>query len=138
MTTVRLKLPYPPTVNHVYGLGRKGTLYMKPEGKAYSERVAWMVKAACRALKLSGPLAVSYIIHPPDKRKRDIANCEKVLTDAIQMSGLFDDDFQIAAMMLSRSEPELGGSVEVTITATTACPTVRKNILDRAILDLAR
>ncbi len=138
MTTVRLKLPYPPTVNHVYGLGRKGTLYMKPEGKAYTERIAWTVKSLCRTTKLFGPLAVAYILHPPDKRKRDIANCEKVLTDAIQASGLFDDDFQIATMILSRGEPVVGGSVEVVITATTPCPAVRKNIVERAVSELSR
>lgn len=138
MTVIRMRLPYPPTINHVYGNTDGGGRYMKPEGKAYAERIAWTVKSLCRTTKLFGPLAVAYILHPPDKRKRDIANCEKVLTDAIQASGLFADDFQIATMILSRGEPVVGGSVEVTITATTPCPAVRKNIVERAVSELSR
>ena len=85
-------LPYPPTTgNHT--TGRRGKAhYTVPAIKAYRDAVA----LACCMVKIDhkrgGPVRVSMQACPPDLRKRDHDNVEKVVLDALVKALVIADD----------------------------------------------
>lgn len=108
----RLILPYPPTGNHAYKHTRLGQHYMTQEARQYQATVYWEVRRQQPSRpQFTGSIAVVYVIRPPDNRKRDIANTEKVMTDAIAKAGLIGDDSMIDAMLLWRETVTKGGAV---------------------------
>ena len=52
----------------------------------------------------------------PDKRRRDIMNLEKILSDSLTSAGVWLDDSQIDDFRIVRGSVEKGGRVEVVIT----------------------
>lgn len=50
----------------------------------------------------SASIALEMDIYPPDKRKRDIDNGIKPTLDALQKAGVYDDDNQIARLLVTR------------------------------------
>lgn len=54
-------------------------------------------------------------VFPPDKRKRDIANVEKAVNDALQAAQVFHDDEQIDDLRIVRRNPVKQGKVLITI-----------------------
>lgn len=115
MNKVTLILPYPPSVNHYK---RPGRLISTKSGRAFQIRVntdatkryyyeVWMKIQQLRqkeGLKSFGDamISVEIDVHSPDKRKRDLDNICKVLCDSLQKAQLFDDDYQIARLLLTR------------------------------------
>ena len=65
--------------------------------------------------RIAGRLSVAYKLHAPDRRRFDIANREKVLSDALTKSGVIADDSQIDLLTLLRGEPRKEGIVYVVI-----------------------
>jgi len=49
-----------------------------------------------------GELIVEYNFYFPDKRRRDVANYEKCLTDSLVSWGVIGDDSQIVRMVLEK------------------------------------
>ena len=89
-----LELPFPPSVNHY--LGRRGhQTYKTAKAKAYNADVYALVLQAHANLRLDVPLTVWYQYWFPDRRKRDVANYEKVLTDSMVTANLMVDDYLI-------------------------------------------
>jgi crossover junction endodeoxyribonuclease RusA len=60
-------------------------------------------------------LSLEMDVYPPDKRKRDIDNLIKPGIDSLMNSGLFDDDSQIARLLVVRKHIIPGGEVIVRI-----------------------
>lgn len=97
---IKLTLPYPPSINHYYGRGRNGRLFIKKPGLQFRNDVL-----ACflehplyypsDEAFLGGTLAMSVIAYPPDYRKRDLGNVIKALEDALEKARILDDDEQI-------------------------------------------
>lgn len=108
MTEIILTLPYPPSVNHAYKTVRRKSAGGRPVviKTADTEAFQWQVRAIVAQQgahqHLHGRLSVSYTVCPPDRRKRDIANVEKVLSDALQYAGVFHDDSQIDRLLIER------------------------------------
>tara|TARA_R100001594_G_scaffold133587_1_gene174357 strand:+ start:245 stop:532 length:288 start_codon:yes stop_codon:yes gene_type:complete len=62
------------------------------------------------------PVAVAIQAFPPDRRRRDLDNIQKVLLDALQTAGCFDDDSQINHLEIHRGPATDGdGHVNVEI-----------------------
>jgi len=111
---ITLTLPYPPSVNHYWGMkgmrrfvGKKGMEFRKE----VSERVA---EAGYQPM--TGKIAVFVALYPPDRRTRDLDNVTKALLDALQHAGCFEDDSDIDDLHLIRQEVQKGGSCTVVIT----------------------
>lgn len=104
---IQLILPVPPTANNLFPTNKQGKRFPSSKYKA------WMREAA-RAVgprkfeELEGRLRAEYRFSFPDKRKRDVANFEKAVTDFLQKQGLFKDDSQIDEMRLIRCAPGQG------------------------------
>lgn len=141
--TVELTLPWPPSANHYRGIqvilpktidmkeylgsnGWKGFykfvqahsrphFFLTDDAEGFHNEVkaiAW--QEGCQ--KLSGPLKLTVVAYPPDRRRRDLSNLMKMTEDALQAAGLYDDDFQIEREDLwRRTQVVKGGKLEIKI-----------------------
>jgi crossover junction endodeoxyribonuclease RusA len=114
---IEITLPYPPSVNNYKTVGK---LVTKPSGKIYQQRInsaktkrfyfeVWMKirqLMAKEGLKSFGgaTICLEVDVYPPDARKRDLSNILKTLEDSLQRAGLFDDDYQIARLLVTRCQ----------------------------------
>ena len=89
-----LELPFPPSVNHYLGR-RCHQTYKTAKAKTYNADVYGLVLQAHANLRLDVPLTVWYQYWFPDRRKRDVANYEKVLTDSMVTANVMVDDYLI-------------------------------------------
>jgi hypothetical protein len=60
-----LVLPYPPSVNHYWGRGRGGRMFVSKKGHDFRKEV-WAVILLEEVPSISGPLALEIALHPPD------------------------------------------------------------------------
>lgn len=107
MKNVVITIPYPPSVNKTYYNRTitkdsvvKNTLRgrgLTKEAKAYKLGVANLLHYQFLNIKYGNhPVKVTILDNPSDGRG-DNHNCEKIVFDAIQLSGLIDNDKQIIA-----------------------------------------
>jgi crossover junction endodeoxyribonuclease RusA len=111
---ITLTLPFPPSVNG-YWRNINGRTLISVRGRAYKRVVARLVQWNEAAKRLQGRLTVQVVLHPPDRRKRDIDNSMKALLDAMQEAGVYLDDSQIDRLVIERGEVEKGGVAVITI-----------------------
>lgn len=97
-TCVQFSVPFPVSVNSLW-MPLYGRVCMRPEARAYKAKLVAGFKAhglPCEPFGKADRLAVHYVLFEPDQsRDRDVANYEKLLTDALQEAGLFPNDSQI-------------------------------------------
>lgn len=111
-----LELPYPPTVNTMYATV-SGRRVKSKKGREYQKQIveilSWIKLPDFGAKRLS----VAVWVHPPDRRKRDLANIDKALMDSLVAGGLFDDDSQIDELRFIRQpvDPKGNGWVRVVV-----------------------
>lgn len=105
----RIILPWPPTGNTGTRHGG-GAHYLTEAHKAYRRTVAELV-VGLRLPRLVGRINIHAIFAPPDRRKRDLDNHWKVIGDALQHAGLYQDDADIDRLLLERTVPLMNGSV---------------------------
>ena len=106
-------LPYPPSVNRYYrAVGQR--VLISREGREFRERVC-SILADHQWPTLTGRLAVTINVFPPDNRRRDLDNAQKALLDALQHGGLYQDDSQIDDLRSIRRTSVPGGRVIVGI-----------------------
>ena len=96
-------------------LASSNTRNTRRGGKAHS----WGYKLAREAIQMhamdqirgerprhpEGRLQVTLAFHPPDFRRRDVANYAKVLLDAIQ-GVAYADDYQVSDLSIHRRDPD--------------------------------
>jgi len=109
-----LTLPFPPSVNG-YWRNINGRTLISAKGRAYKKAVARLTQWNYAAKQLESRLEVLVILHPPDRRKRDIDNSMKALLDSMQAAGVYLDDSQIDRLAIERGEIKQGGAAIVTI-----------------------
>lgn len=111
---ITIAIPWPPSVNS-YWRSVNGRTLISKRGRLYKEAVRRCVLRDRADKHLAGKLAVKVILHPPDRRRRDIDNTAKAMLDSLQAAGVFLDDSQIDKLLLERAECEKGGVALVTI-----------------------
>jgi crossover junction endodeoxyribonuclease RusA len=110
---ISLTLPYPPTINHYYGVRGKSR-YIKKAGLEFRKAVAEIVAQNKHKL-LSGRIQIVIRASPPDKRTRDLDNICKALLDSLTHAGVWEDDKQIDDLHIFRSVVVKGGEIRVII-----------------------
>lgn len=110
---ITIALPYPPSVNHYWRMWR-GRMLISREGRAYRKTVNAALRTK-RIAPMSGLLAVSIELCPPDRRRRDVDNGQKALLDALQHGGAFHDDSQVFWLLTKKGAVFPGGRVIVRI-----------------------
>jgi crossover junction endodeoxyribonuclease RusA len=100
-----IDLPWPPSSNHAYrNLPGKGRAKTKA-AREYTASVVDLTRVTPgRRPRRSDRVRVTITAYPPDRRKRDLANLEKLAVDAV-MTALGLDDSQIDQLQLVRREP---------------------------------
>ena len=99
-------LPYPPSTNHAYTVAN-GRKIKSATARAYANEVQWRIADHVRtgeqppATWGGTRLTATLDIHPPDARRRDLANVEKLALDAVANQLGFDDS-QIDVLTLRR------------------------------------
>jgi len=99
--TLKVGLPWPPSVNLYWRHGR-GRTYIDKPGKTFRENVAAAIGG--ERLLMQGRLVVDIEAHPPDNRRRDLDNVLKALLDALEHAGVYEDDSQIDKLSIVRQE----------------------------------
>lgn len=119
-----VRLPWPPTLNHLYPTGRDGRRHLSKRGRQYHTAVAQAVLpyalTAPGLLPLLGRLRVEVDAHPGDKRRRDLDNLPKIMSDALVDAGVMLDDAQVDEVRLRRQAIQRGGCVVVCVSERSA------------------
>lgn len=91
MGKTTLSLPFPPSVNRLWRVGKGKRVYKDP---SYTRWIA-QCEAEIFAQRLT-PILGSYRLQidatRPDKRKRDIDNIIKAVSDVLQHTGIIEND----------------------------------------------
>lgn len=106
--SVSLDLPFPPSVNGLYA--GKERRYKSPAYKTWQSKA---VQCLTDAPMVDGPVSVVYTFTRPDKRKRDLGNLEKAVSDILVKMSVIEDDSFIADMRLKWGETDKGCRVEI-------------------------
>ena len=102
---IDLTLPWPPTINHFYGRTRTGRTYITKAGKAYQKEVLWLLtQEEYRTVDTECGVLIEAL--PPDNRRRDIDNIQKVLLDTLQQGNqpVLRDDCLISDLRIVRQK----------------------------------
>ena len=114
-----LELPFPPTSNHAYATvtTRGGARRVKSAAARNYALVAQILTKRVHPIPpftTNDRISISIALHPPDSRRFDIANREKILVDAIS-SVLGFDDSQVDRITMERMPPDPAGRVIVRV-----------------------
>ena len=111
-----LYLPYPPTINSYYVKTRQG-VFISKKGRVFREAAAEAVNEQLPDAAISFAVLIEIVLHPPDRRKRDIDNVVKPTLDALTKAGLWTDDVLVNQLFVYRGEIEPpSGSTFIRIT----------------------
>jgi crossover junction endodeoxyribonuclease RusA len=112
--TVRLELPYPPSVNS-YWRANGHRRFISKEGVAFTREVDLIIKMS-KVKSFEGKrLAISVVIHPRSKRKFDLDNTLKAILDALMKAGMYNDDSQIDYIEIARGEAVKKGKAVINL-----------------------
>ena len=112
---MHIDLPYPPSANR-YVRHAKGRHFRSAATEAYRTHViAAIFGQYRRPPKLKGRLAVEIDLTMPDRKRRDIDNTLKVLLDALENAGAYENDEQIDLLTVRRCGVRKPGATSVTI-----------------------
>lgn len=104
MKDIDLYLPFPPSVNNYYCHTRNGTR-IKKAGIRHREETAIVISETFGGVPaIAHSIAVTLILYPPDKRRRDLDNSPKCLLDSLTHSGLWVDDSLIDQLTIYRGK----------------------------------
>lgn len=114
---ISIILPWPPSVNSIWSTTRKGNWFTTKVAREFKEIVALSVykQKAKNSFTVDDLIQITVIAHPPDNRKRDLDNIFKVLADALQDAGVYENDFQIKRIFMEMREKQSMGKVIVNL-----------------------
>lgn len=137
--SIKLKLPWCPSVNHFYfhqvitRPGRKPFVKkgIGGDGLKFMEKVKQSVESEFGTIRATeARLVVSVVTHAPTRRIFDLDNLWKSLLDSLTFAGLWKDDGQIDRLLIERGPPgPPHGWVDVCIERLTTEPYQQKALL---------
>jgi crossover junction endodeoxyribonuclease RusA len=87
---ITLNLPYPPSANHLWRRARKGMM-LSERYENWLAEAGWTAKAQ-RPGRILGRYKLSIHALRPDKRRRDLDNIIKPISDLLKSVGVIEDD----------------------------------------------
>lgn len=108
-----MEIPWPPSANR-YWRNVKGRTVVSKEARIYKSTICKLAKTWKNPC-LGGRLQVCMAAFPPDKRRRDLDNLNKIVLDSLQKAGLYNDDSQIDYLSIERHEPCKDGRIQIWI-----------------------
>jgi len=107
--TIRLTLPYPPSVNN-YWKSFRGRVVLGKDGRNFKASVK-KIGAGCEPIR--GPVKVTVIAYRPRKRG-DLDNILKATLDSL-IGVAFEDDSQVETIVARRLDDKNNPRAEVTV-----------------------
>lgn len=92
-----IHLPYPPSVNRLYR-SINGRSILSKVGREYYAKAVPIAEAS--GINIRGPYVLILRAHRPDKRRRDISNLEKIVSDSLTKAGVIEDDSLAEAVLM--------------------------------------
>ena len=90
---IRLSIPFPPSINRLWRVGRGGRMYRSKVYEDWREEAGWSIKAQSKGQAVTGGYKLSVLAKRPDKRRRDLDNVSsKAVNDLLQHVGIVTDD----------------------------------------------
>jgi crossover junction endodeoxyribonuclease RusA len=92
-----LHLPFPPSVNGLYSGGMNTKRRFTSDKYRAWQDMAYiaLLQQPARMDRHTGPVQVIYLFSQPDKRRRDLANLEKAVSDLLVKHLIIEDDSHI-------------------------------------------
>lgn len=109
---MQITLPWPPSTNH-YWIAARGRVILTAEARAYHYAILRVVGPFLRAPE--GRLRVELHAYPPDHRKRDLDNLQKVLLDSLTRAKFWIDDALIDDLRIVRREQIKDGQIILSV-----------------------
>jgi crossover junction endodeoxyribonuclease RusA len=119
--TIKLTLPFPPSVNSYWRHSNRGS-YLSKRAKQYREDSrALLIDQGLETHKepIAGRLTVKVKLHRGDKMKYDLDNCGKAMLDVLHHWRVIEDDEQIDDLRLIRGKVLAVGKAVVEISTST-------------------
>ena len=88
---IEIEMDLPPSVNNLYRLG-KGNVYRSPKYVNWRNATLWSVSLQAQFRKISTEYKLTIRVVKPDKRKRDLDNILKALSDILESAGVIEND----------------------------------------------
>ena len=88
---VTVDLPFPPSANRLWRHAGIGKAYKSAEYKAWLTEAGYKARQQAKG-HVAGCYALRVIAGPPDRRKRDLDNLLKPISDLIEGLGLIEGD----------------------------------------------
>jgi len=111
---VVISVPYPPSANRLWR-AVKGRNVKSADYRAWMDH-AFLVVRGQRPRAIVGAYHLTITATRPDKRRRDLGNLEKPISDCLVQAGVVDDDCEARRITLEWAEGvRPGGHVVVTV-----------------------
>ena len=89
---IELQLPYPPSANRLWRRSGR-TIHKSDEYAQWLHDAGWRAREQrIQLLAVTGPYMLSISAARPDRRKRDLDNLIKPISDLLSSIGIIDDD----------------------------------------------
>lgn len=107
---ISIKVPWPVSVNAAYRTFRN-RMILSRQGRDYKDTCIQHIMVERHFTQadfpLLGRLKVVYEVYQPDKRRRDLANLDKLLSDCMTSGGVWEDDSQIDIITFDRWQKKI-------------------------------
>jgi len=109
---MRLTLPIPPSVNHLYARNRYGGLYLTDAANTWKTAAGWLAKEWWKKEPTAKQVILNIWIYWNDKRRHDADNIQKLLLDAL--TGIvWVDDRQVMPRVMGLEVDKGNGRIEI-------------------------
>ena len=105
-----LMLPFPPSANNLFA--GKSRRYVSRAYREWRTEAGWALKRQ-KIARFPGPVSVAYTFGRPDKRRRDLGNLEKAVSDLLVDHAIIADDSMIERLVLAWDGEVVGCRVEL-------------------------
>ena len=92
MEKIYLVLPFPPSVNRLWRTTRTGGMHRSAKYMEWKRHAEWAILQQAKGRKITGPYRLTVNLVRPDKRKRDIDNLFKAVSDSLVHMGIIESD----------------------------------------------
>jgi len=108
MNEIRIILPYPPSVNRLWRTTKTGGMYSSKPYKDWVKHAEWALQGQVKGKQITGEYTLEIVAVKPDKRRRDLGNLEKAVSDLLQKAKVIEDDYlcQDIHLRWAKSGPE--------------------------------
>jgi crossover junction endodeoxyribonuclease RusA len=89
---IRIVLPFPPSVNRLWRTTKTGGMHSSPKYTAWKKQAEWAVAGQVKGKSITGEYTLEIVAVKPDKRRRDLGNLEKAVSDLLQKVKVIEND----------------------------------------------